>query len=85
MVVGNPELALAIPFYGSATPLEDVPNLQTPVLGIYAGEGSCINGGVPSLEAELVVQQKNYKFVTYHGAGRPFFNNTGSQYHPESA
>jgi len=28
---------------------------------------------VPSLEAELVVQQKDYKFVTYHGAGRPFF------------
>ena len=49
MAVGNPELAAAIPFYGSAPTLEDVPNLQTPVLGIYAGEDSRINGGAPSL------------------------------------
>ena len=81
----KPELRAAVPFYGSGLPLEDVSNLQAPVLGTYAGEDARINGGVPSLEAELVVQQKDYKFVTYHGAGRPFFNATGSQYHPESA
>ena len=85
MAAGNPGLAAAIPFYGSAPALEDVPNLQTPVLGIYAGEDSRINGGVPSLEAELVVQQKDYKFVTYPGAAHPFFNDTDSRYHPESA
>ena len=55
------------------------------MLGIYAGEDSRINGGVPSLEAELVVQQRDYKFVTYPGAAHPFSNDTDSRYHPESA
>ena len=59
--------------------------VPVPVLGIYAGEDSRINGGVPSLEAGLMVQQKDYKFVTYPGAGHAFFNDTGSRYHPEYA
>ena len=85
MAVGNPELRAAVPFYGSAPPLEDVANLQVPVLGIYAGEDSRINAGVPSLEAELLAQQKDFKFVTYPGAGHAFFNDTGSRYHPQAA
>ena len=85
MAVGNPKLRAAVPFYGSAPPLEDVSNLQTPVLGIYAGEDARINGGMPSLEAELMAQQKDYKFITYPGAGHAFFNDTGSRYHPEYA
>ena len=85
MAVGNPKLRAAVPFYGSAPPLEDVSNLQTPVLGIYAGEDARINGGVPRLEAELMAQQNDYKFVTYPGAGHAFFNDTGSRYHPEYA
>ncbi|MCI0849121.1 MAG: dienelactone hydrolase family protein [Chloroflexi bacterium] len=85
MAVGNPELKAAVPFYGSAPPLEDVANLQVPVLGIYAGEDSRINAGVPSLEAELLAQQKDFKFVTYPGAGHAFFNDTGSRYHPQAA
>ena len=78
MAVGNPELRAAVPFYGSGPPLEGVSNLRAPVLGIYAGENARINGGVPRLEAELMVQQNDYKFVTYPGAGHPFFNGTGS-------
>ena len=85
MAVGNPELRAAVPFYGSAPPLEDVANLQVPVLGIYAGEDARINGGVPALEDVLKAEQKNYKFVTYPGAGHAFFNDTGSRYHPQAA
>ena len=85
MAVGNPELRAAVPFYGSAPPLEDVAKMQVPVLGIYAGEDSRINAGVPSLEAELLAQQKDYKFVTYPGASHAFFNDTGSRYHPQAA
>ena len=85
MAVGNPELGAAVPFYGSAPPLEDVANMQVPVLGIYAAEDSRINEGVPSLEAELMARQKEYKFVTYPGANHSFFNDTGSRYHPQAA
>ena len=32
-----------------------------------------------------MAQQKDYKFITYPGAGHAFFNDTGSRYHPEYA
>ena len=85
MAVGNPELRAAVPFYGSAPPLEDVADMQVPVLGFYAGEDSRINAGVPNLEAELMAQQKDYKLVTYPGANHAFFNGTGGRYHPQAA
>lgn len=85
MAVGNPDLRAAVPFYGSAPPLEDVANLQVPVLGIYAGSDARINAGVPALEAALMAEGKNYRFVTYPGANHAFFNDTGSRYHPQAA
>ena len=85
MAVGNPELRAAVPFYGSAPPLEEVPNLQVPVLGIYAGSDARINAGVPGLEAALKAEGKKYKFVTFPGANHAFFNDTGSRYHPQAA
>jgi len=85
MAVRNPELRAAVPFYGSAPPLEEVPNLQVPVLGIYAGEDARINAGVPALEDVLIAEEKNYKFVAYPGASHAFFNDTGSRYHPQAA
>ncbi len=85
MAVGNPELRAAVPFYGSAPPLEEVPNLRAPVLGIYAGEDSRINAGVPGLESALIAEGKEHKFVTYPGANHAFFNDTGSRYHPQAA
>ena len=85
MAVGNPELRAAVPFYGSAPSLDDVAGMQVPVLAIYAGEDSRINAGVPALEAELMAQDKEYKFVTYPGANHAFFNDTGSRYHPQAA
>ena len=81
----NPQVRAAVPFYGAAPPLEEVPNIQASVLGIYAAEDNRINAGVPDLEAALKEQGKSYKFNTYAGANHAFFNDTGSRYHPESA
>jgi len=85
MAVGNPGLRAAVPFYGSAPPLEEVPNLQVPVLGIYGEQDARINEGVPGLEAALKVNGKSYKFVTYPGVNHAFFNDTGSRYNPQAA
>ena len=65
--------------------LDDVAGMQVPVLGIYAGEDSRINAGVPALEAELIAQNKEHKFITYPGANHAFFNDTGSRYNPQAA
>ena len=79
--VRNSEIATTAPFYGSAPPLDEVANLRAPVLGIYAGEDNRINSGVPELEAALRQDGKDYRVVTYSGAGHAFFNDTGQRYH----
>ena len=85
LAVRNPEIQAAVPFYGSAPPLEEVPNMNIPVLGIYAAEDNRINAGVPDLEAALKANSKTYKFRTFAGANHAFFNDTGRRYHPEAA
>ena len=85
MSVRNPEIAAAVPFYGSAPPLEEVPNLHAPVLGIYGEEDARINSGVPELEAALQRNGKEYRVITYPGANHAFFNDTGQRYHQEAA
>ena len=83
--VRNPEITAAAPFYGSAPPLDEVANLSAPVLGIYADDDDRINSGVPELEAALQQHGKDYRVVTYPGAGHAFFNDTGQRYHEEAA
>jgi carboxymethylenebutenolidase len=85
LAVRNPEIQAAVPFYGSAPPLEEVPNLNAPVLGIYAGNDNRINEGVPELEAALMEHQKEYEFITYPGVDHAFFNDTGERYNPQAA
>ena len=85
MSVRSSEIAAAAPFYGSAPPLDEVPNLSAPVLGIYAGNDIRINSGVPELEAALKQHRKDYQLITYPGVGHAFFNDTGQRYHPETA
>lgn len=85
LAVRNPEVKAAMPFYGSAPPLDEIPNMSIPVLGIYAGEGQRIGAGVPDLEAARKVNNKTYRFQTFAGANHAFFNDTGRRYHPEAA
>ncbi len=85
MSVRNQEIAAAAPFYGSAPPLDEVPNLNVPVLGIYGGDDQRINSGVPDLEAALQQHGKDYRVITYPGAGHAFFNDTGQRYHQGAA
>lgn len=83
--VRNPAIQAAAPFYGSAPPLDEVPNLNAPVLGIYASDDDRINAGVPDLEAALMEHDKQYEFITYPGTQHAFFNDTGQRYAPEAA
>lgn len=83
--VRNSKIAAAAPFYGSAPPLDEVANLSAPVLGIYAGNDDRINSGLPDLETALQEHGKDYRVITYPGAGHAFFNDTGQRYHPEAA
>ncbi len=76
--VRNSEIAAAVPFYRSAPPLDEVPNLSAPVLGIYAGDDERINSGVPDLESALQQNGKTYRVITYPETRHAFFNDTGN-------
>lgn len=85
MAVRNEHIRAAVPFYGSAPPLDEVPNLSSPVLGIYAENDTRINAGIPDLEAALQEHQKQYEFIIYPDTDHAFFNDTAPRYHPQAA
>lgn len=85
LAVRNQDLAAAVPFYGPSPPLDEVPNINAAILGIYAGNDTRINAGMADLEAALMQHGKTYRFITYPGADHAFFNDTGQRHNPEAA
>lgn len=85
LATAEPTLAAAVPFYGPNPPLDAVPNIQAPVLGIYAGNDERINAGIPDLEAALIAAGKTFEMVIYPGVNHGFLNDTGAVYNAEAA
>jgi len=81
----NPDIKAAVPFFGPAPALGDVPNIHAAVLGLYGANDNFINPGVPALDSALTQNGKTHKFVTYPGAGHAFFNDTGGAYNAAAA
>ena len=80
-----PDLAAAVPFYGSQPAPEDVPKIKAAMLIHYAGDDERINAGIPAFEEALKKTGVEYKIYTYEGAGHAFMNDTGTRYHKEAA
>ncbi|HEU0122178.1 MAG TPA: dienelactone hydrolase family protein [Bryobacteraceae bacterium] len=81
LVVNLPELAAAVPFYGSPVPaVEDVQKIATPVLMIYAERDRALTGRVAPVMTELLARQKVFGFRVYEGVGHAFHNDTGANY-----
>jgi carboxymethylenebutenolidase len=85
MATQRPELRAAVPFYGPAPPIEDVPNIKAAVLGIYGGNDTRINSGIPALEEALKQAGVTYEIQIYEGADHAFHNDTGARYNPTAA
>jgi carboxymethylenebutenolidase len=85
VAVNAPDLAAAVPFYGSQPASEDVPKIKAAMLIHYAGEDERINAGIPAFEAALKKAGVDYKIYRYEGAGHSFMNDSGTRYHKESA
>jgi carboxymethylenebutenolidase len=80
-----PELKAAVPFYGPAPDLAKVPNIKAAVLGIYGGNDTRINQGIPALEAALKAANIRYQIKIYEGANHAFNNDTGPNYNKAAA
>jgi carboxymethylenebutenolidase len=78
-------LKAAAPFYGPAPDLDQVPNIQAAVLGVYAEQDERINAGIPDLEAALEAAGVTYEIKIYPGVNHAFHNDTGERYVEEQA
>jgi carboxymethylenebutenolidase len=80
-----PELKAAVPFYGRAPDLSQVPNIQAAVLGVYGELDSRINAGIEALEQALQDSGVTHQINIYPGANHAFHNDTGGRYVQEQA
>lgn len=75
----------AVSFYGMNPPLEDVKNVDAPILSIYAGTDTRVNGGIDAIEEAMATNGKLFEKQMYEGAAHAFHDNTEEFYHPEAA
>lgn len=80
-----PGLRAAVPFYGSAAPLADVPAIQAELLVVLASDDERVNAGWPDYEDALKAAGKTYSLLqpadTLHG----FHNDTTPRYSEAAA
>jgi carboxymethylenebutenolidase len=85
LATADPRMNAVVSFYGPNPPLENVPNIQAAVLGIYGEEDSRITDQEPDLEEALTDAGKTHEMIVFEGANHAFFNDTGERFDPEAA
>lgn len=75
-----PELAVAVPFYGGAPAVEDVPRIKARLLLHFAGNDERVNAMWPAYEAALKAAGVSYETFNYAGAQHGFNNDTTPRY-----
>jgi carboxymethylenebutenolidase len=73
----NPDLWAAVVFYGSTPPLEDLDNIQAPVLALYGGldnaSATSITGRAAETAREMQARNKVFEWEVYNQAPHGFF------------
>lgn len=85
MAVRIPDLAAAVPFYGSQPAAEDVPKINAPLLLQYAGLDGRVNAGWPAYEEALKANGKTYTAYIYPDVNHGFHNDTTPRYDEPAA
>jgi carboxymethylenebutenolidase len=80
-----PDLGAGVAFYGSAPPLEDVPNVKAPLIIQSAEVDQRINAGWPDYEAALKAAGVRYERHLYPGTQHGFNNDTTPRYDEAAA
>jgi carboxymethylenebutenolidase len=80
-----PDLAAAVPFYGSAPNAADVAKIRTPLLIHDAGKDTRILAGWPAYEAALKASKVPYQHFVYEGVEHGFNNDTTPRYDEAAA
>jgi carboxymethylenebutenolidase len=85
MAVRIPDLAAAVPFYGSQPALTDVPKIKAPLQLHYASLDTRITSGWPAYETALKENGKKYQAFIYENVNHGFHNNTTPRYDKAAA
>jgi carboxymethylenebutenolidase len=86
LATAAPDLAAAVPYYGSVPPVTDVPMIKAKLQLHYAGNDPRINAGIPDYEAALKTARVSYEVFMYEGAEHAFQNDTaGARYNKAAA
>lgn len=85
LIVNVPEIAAAVPFYGTPPPIEDLQRIQTPVLAMYAETDRTLTLLMAAVMTEMITRRKTFGMNVYQGVGHAFHNDTGAAYNAEAA
>jgi carboxymethylenebutenolidase len=80
-----PDLGAAVPFYGGAPAVEDVPKIKAPLLIHHGEKDERLIAAWPTYEAALKAAGVNYQGFIYPGAQHGFNNDTTPRYDAAAA
>ncbi|MEO5894740.1 MAG: dienelactone hydrolase family protein [Vicinamibacterales bacterium] len=80
-----PELAAAVPFYGSAPAAENAAKVKSPMLLQFAETDERVNASWPPYEEALKTNNVKYEAFKYPGTQHGFNNDTTPRYNAEAA
>lgn len=80
-----PDLEAAVPFYGSAPALDEVPKIRAELLVVLADNDERINAGWPAYEAALKAAAVRYSLLRPPGTQHGFNNNTTPRFDADAA
>jgi len=80
-----PDLAAAVPFYGSQPPAAEVAKIRAPLMIHDAGKDERVLAGWPAYEAALKANKADYQHFVYEGAEHGFNNDTTPRYDEAAA
>lgn len=85
MAVRMPDLAAAVPFYGSQPSAAEAARIKAPLLIHYAENDQRINSGWPAFESALKANGVKYRVHLYPGTVHGFHNDTTPRYDEAAA
>jgi carboxymethylenebutenolidase len=85
LAIALPDLAAAVPFYGSAPPLENVAAIEAELLLHFASNDERVNASWPPFEATLEAADVKHTAHFYPDTQHGFHNDTTPRYDPEAA
>jgi carboxymethylenebutenolidase len=85
LAVKVPDLAAAVPFYGSQPEADDVADIRAPLLIHHAAHDERVNAGWPAYKAALDQAGHDYTEYTYEDTSHGFHNDTTPRFDEAAA